>query len=54
MKQKLSIGANTFGKDKASLFVIDDRGVGEVVALHLVQKLGGEILCENADGKEIV
>ena len=47
-------GAYTFGKNKASLFVVDDRGVGEVVELHLVRKLGGDILCEKTDGRECV
>ena len=47
-------GAYTFGKDKASLFVVNDRGVGEMVELHLVHKSDGDILCERKDGIEIV
>ena len=54
MKRKVTSGAYSFGKDKPSLFMVDDRGIGEVVELHLVHKLDGAILCEKADGSEIV
>ena len=54
MKRKVTSGAYSFGKDKASLFMVDDRGVGQVVELHLVRKFDGDILCERKDGSEIV
>ena len=47
-------GAYSFAKDKAAIFVVDDRGVGEVVELYLVHKSDGDILCESKDGIEIV
>ena len=47
-------GAYSFAKNKASIFVFDDHGVGEVVELHLVRKATGDILCERRDGNEII
>lgn len=47
-------GAYTFAKNKASIFVVDDNGVGEVVELHLVHKFGGDMLCEHKDGKDVI
>ena len=47
-------GAYSYAKDKAAIFVVDDRGVGEVVELYLVHKSDGDILCESKDGIEIV
>lgn len=47
-------GAYAFGKGKASLFLVDDQGVGEVVELHLIHASDGDILCQNRDGRQIV
>ena len=47
-------GAYGFAKNKASIFVVDDNGVGEVVELHLVHKFGGDMLCEHKDGKNVI
>ena len=47
-------GAYGFAKNKASIFVVDDNGVGEVVELHLVHKFGGDMLCEHKDGKDVI
>lgn len=47
-------GAYGFAKNKASIFVVDDNGVGEVVELHLVHKSGGDMLCEHKDGKNVI
>ena len=47
-------GAYSYAKDKAAIFVVDDRGVGEVVELYLVHKSEGDMLCERKDGNEII
>ena len=47
-------GAYGFAKNKASIFVVDDNGVGEVVELHLIRKATGDMLCERRDGNEII
>ena len=41
-------------KNKATIFVIKDNGVGEVVVLHLVCKAEGDRLCKRKDGNEII
>ena len=45
-------GAYSFAKNKASIFIVDHHGVGEVVELHLVHKSGGDMLCERKDGND--
>ena len=47
-------GAYSYAKDKAAIFVVDDRGVGEVVELYLIHKSGGDMLCEHKDGKDVI
>jgi len=47
-------GAYSFAKDKAAIFVVDDRGVGEVVELYLVHKSGGDMLSERKDGNDVI
>lgn len=44
-------GAYSFAGNKAAVFTADDRGVGEVVELHLIRRRDGDILCETEDGK---
>ena len=47
-------GAYSFAKAKAAIFVVDDRGVGEVVELRLIHDHNGDMLCERVNGKSIV
>ena len=47
-------GAYSFAKDKAAIFVVDDRGVGEVVELYLVHKSEGDMLCERKDRNDVI
>ena len=47
-------GAYSFAKAKAAIFVVDDRGVGEVVELRLIHGHNGDMLCERVNGKSIV
>lgn len=47
-------GAYSFAKAKAAIFVVDDRGVGEVVELRLIHDHNGDMLCELVNGKSIV
>ena len=47
-------GAYSFAKAKAAIFVVDDRGVGEVVELRLIHDHNGDMLCERVIGKSIV
>lgn len=47
-------GAYCFAKDRATLFVIDSDGVGEVIELYLVHTSDGDILCEAEDGSGTV
>lgn len=47
-------GAYVFAKDKISVFVIDETGVGELVELRLVRKGTGDVLCEYRDSQEII
>ena len=47
-------GAYGFAKNKASIFVVDDNGVGEVVELRLIHGHNGDMLCERVNGKSIV
>ena len=47
-------GAYSFAKAKAAIFVVDDRGVGEVVELCLIHDHNGDMLCERVNGKSIV
>ena len=47
-------GAYSFAKAKAAIFVVDDRGVGEVVELRLIHDHNGDMLCERENGKSIV
>lgn len=47
-------GAYSFAKAKAAIFVVDDRGVGEVVELRLIHDHNGDMLCERVNGKCIV
>ena len=47
-------GAYSYAKDKAAIFVVDDRGVGEVVEIYLVHKSEGDMLCERKDGNDVI
>ena len=47
-------GAYSYAKNKAAIFVVDDRGVGEVVELYLVHKSEGDMLCERKDGNDVI
>ena len=47
-------GAYSYAKDKAAIFVVDDRGVGEGGELYLVHKSEGDMLCERKDGNDVI